>query len=303
MRPLLVATRAPAVALLTTAHIGPRVDLPARGRVTTHLGGQLSRVAFGTGSRERSAVRGGGGARGPITEFSRASRRRLMRRLASVNRHASDAPPAFITLTYPREFSTDPAVYKPHLRAFVKRICRAFGARPVIWRLEWQKRGAPHFHLLIWDLAPDLPLAEWCLSNWYEVVGSGDRRHLAHGADVQDLRDWRRVSVYLSKYIAKIPDGDHDVDAPVGRLWGVEHSSLLVSTPVSWTVAFEAAIRIKRTMQKYARLHRRGERVASGVEVFLNEFSCGDLVRFFDQTRLPPPPGEPRPLPSRAQVW
>ena len=41
-------------------------------------------------------------------------------------------------------------VVKEHLWAFKKRWFRRWGAYPVgVWKLEFQRRGAPHFHLYV----------------------------------------------------------------------------------------------------------------------------------------------------------
>lgn len=96
----------------------------------------------------------GGGVRGKILTFSKESRRRLMRLLNSVNRDEV-ALPYFVTLTYHNTWPSSRAGRKKHLDAFQKRMERAYGKFAAVWRLEFQKRGAPHYHLLIF-LHPDL---------------------------------------------------------------------------------------------------------------------------------------------------
>ena len=84
--------------------------------------------------------------------FSRASRWNLLRRLASINRgtfRAFKGRIIFETLTYPREYPEDPELCKNHLKALRKRLQRKFGDFASFWRLGMQKKGAWHFHLLL----------------------------------------------------------------------------------------------------------------------------------------------------------
>jgi hypothetical protein len=211
----------------------------------------------------------------------------MMARLGRINTQAYDQPPTFLTLTYPESFPTDPHVYKGHLRAFLKRLRRAYGARAVIWRLEWQRRGAPHFHVLIFDLVGVGSFKDWCLSSWSTVCDSGDSKHETHGVDVSPMRTWAGVRSYLSKYIAKVDDGSREPHDLVGRVWGVEDAALLVETPVSWTIGYRAAIRLRRTMQKWVwsqgrRTHRhaRGGQGERGASAYMSEWGFSALVKW-----------------------
>jgi hypothetical protein len=55
----------------------------------------------------------------------------------------------FVTLTYPREYPEDPEVCKRHLKALRKRLQREFEPFAAFWRMGIQRRGAWHFHLLL----------------------------------------------------------------------------------------------------------------------------------------------------------
>jgi len=127
------------------------------------------------------------------------------------------------TLTYPGEFPHSGRVIKAHFRAFVER-CRRYHERAgnfdwsIFWFLEFQSRGAPHFHFFTNHEIPRHLLALW----WYDVVGSGDQRHLLAGTRIEYLRAGRSGAIsYASKYSAKVeqktvPAGFEDV----GRFWG-----------------------------------------------------------------------------------
>lgn len=128
----------------------------------------------------------------------------------------------FLTLTYPSEFPPH-CVAKDDLRAFLKRIGRKFGKHGAIWRIENQKRGAPHFHVILFSsrLLPAADLPSWLSRAWYEVVGSQDENHLRFGTRCDLLRSARGVSAYCSKYVSKPEEGER-VRMIEGRQWGRE---------------------------------------------------------------------------------
>lgn len=91
-----------------------------------------------------------------ITGWSRRSRARMVSTMAELDLAPllmQEDEPAMVTLTYPGAWEVvaphGPAV-KAHLKAFFKRFQRSWG-QPWrgVWKLEFQRRGAPHFHLLM----------------------------------------------------------------------------------------------------------------------------------------------------------
>jgi len=105
--------------------------------------------------RPRVATRQlGGGMRGEIHGFSRQARRRLILQLARAN----NDPAYFVTFTYGRNFPTL-RDSKEDLRVVLQRLLRLTARSgcktAVLWRAETQKRGAVHYHCLIW--APGRP--------------------------------------------------------------------------------------------------------------------------------------------------
>lgn len=182
---------------------------------------------------EESAVSGPvrvvpGGPRGVVRGFSDASRRRLVSAWAF--REWPDRMVA-LTLTYPgdwRAVAPDGRAVKRHLDSFRARWRRAFGAPRGAWKLEFQARGAPHFHLLL-EVPEGVTLSglrSWVSHSWAEVVGSPDPRHLLAGTQVTEFRAEGRAAA--SRYFAKhgsfgSKSYQHRVppDFPdVGRFWG-----------------------------------------------------------------------------------
>ena len=207
------------------------------------------------GARARSLLTedstGGFGARGRVVGFSRGSRSRLMQRMASLPRERL-CMPWFVTLTYPAVYPDDPAVWTAHRRAFLRRLYYEYGTCAVIWRLEPQRRGAPHFHLMVFSDKPmAIPLtgrpglwwgdlSQW----WYDIVGSNDPWHAIHGVrDVQRVRSWNGVMSYASKYLAK----ESEIKLP-GRQWGIEYKALLLIRLVRITMPSKAWYACRRAL-------------------------------------------------------
>jgi hypothetical protein len=172
-----------------------------------------------------------GGRRGVIRGFSKASRRRLTDRLmrvpwrdvAQTDKHASQARAVLVTLTYPREFPQDARVYHRHLDNFHRSLSyvkqNRYGA---IWRLEFQRRGAAHFHILFVFQEP-VDIARyrvWCRRTWYRVVASGDPQHRVHGADVRAVYEKRSSAGALMRYLIKYLGKEDPEERESGRCWG-----------------------------------------------------------------------------------
>lgn len=156
----------------------------------------------------------GGGKREKVSGFSKASRHRLFKKLAALNQERAGMP-IFVTLTYPNEFPADFETYKRHLDTWSKRLARRYPDAFFIWRLEFQKRGAPHYHLLLFGV--ERIDKDWLSRSWYEAVGSGDEKHLRAGTTVERIRSWKKTWSYCGKYLGKV-DAGHGEN---GRVWGV----------------------------------------------------------------------------------
>jgi hypothetical protein len=180
--------------------------------VSSSVGGSASTLSFEetiTKNQLGPPKRHGRGTRDRIRGFSRASRRNLLLRLASINRSAFKAFKGrliSITLTYPHEYPEDPEVCKNHLKALRKRLQRQFGTFAGFWRLGIQMRGAWHFHLLLF-VGPSFgtigELRRFISSSWYEVTGKVSEGHLRAGTRVEAVRKWKQATSYAERYMAK----------------------------------------------------------------------------------------------------
>ena len=227
-------------------------------------------------------TRRGGGIRDKVRGFCRASRRNLLRRLASINRRAFRTFKGrliSITLTYPHEHPEDPEVCKNHLKALRRRLQRKCGYFAGFWRLGIQKRGAWHFHVLLFvgqSVGSIGELRRFISSSWYEVTGKVAEGHLRAGTRVEAVKKWKQATSYAERYMAKpeqFPEG-----LQTGRIWGVWNEELL---PVQWEtvqVSFKNAFRIRRIYRRLAK--RKGSGSLHSITVFVRHENVVRLLEF-----------------------
>lgn len=201
-----------------------------------------------------------GGKRGRIKGFSRSSRRRLMVKISSVEKGAM--LPVFVTLTWPDEFPS-PAVSKQELDIFLKRLRRSFPSVGLIWKLEPQQRGAPHYHMLCWGSSVD-ELQAFVPKAWFDIAGQGDYLHLAWHMGLlgsgnipccQQVRSRRGMLAYASKYLGKTFDVSGWADKWTGRYWSVVNPACIpFGRVVRFDVAMSKALSVMRYGRRFARL-------------------------------------------------
>ncbi|GAA3430389.1 hypothetical protein GCM10018953_75740 [Streptosporangium nondiastaticum] len=237
-----------------------------------------------------------------ITGWSRKSRASMVRALCELDYRPmlSDATriPAMVTLTYPGDWLTvapNGAASKKHLLALRKRFERAWD-RPLqaIWKLEFQARGAPHYHLLMVPphglskvpgprataaarIGAGLPFRQWLSEVWADIVAHPDpeekRRHRLAGTGVdfaEGLRahDPKRVSVYFTKhgsFAAKeyqhcVPPEWTEPGQGPGRFWGYWH---LERVALAVEVTPDQAVRAARIARRWARAQGTTRQVAA----------------------------------------
>jgi hypothetical protein len=160
--------------------------------------------------------------RGDIKRFSASAGSRMR----SYLRECMAEYGFMVTLTYPGFFTSNGQESKEHLRRMlqeIKREAQRCGADmskfSLFWFLEFQGRGAPHYHIFsTWN-----PNKNWLSSRWYEIVNSEDERHLRAGTNIEVLRAGRAGTIsYAAKYANKaeqkdVPEGYENV----GRFWGI----------------------------------------------------------------------------------
>lgn len=192
------------------------------------------------------------GKKKPITEFSAAARSNL----SFTVRNTSMIFFSLITLTYPADFPADGRLVKSHLHKFLLWLKYQYRYVAYFWFLEFQRRGAPHFHIMT---TVDLSVLDGGLkvgwrrrfnkwrkyyknelfhskvsASWNKIIFSTkdwspapqDRdKHLRVGCAVEQLllRDAaiRYVAKHFSKRVQKEVPYEY---RNVGRFWGCNRS-------------------------------------------------------------------------------
>lgn len=179
-----------------------------------------------------------------VESWSAKSRANLVRSILSLDLAPlvlGDQLPVMVTLTLPGDWlavapdaATAARKFDNFRRAYVKR----WGAAQWIWKREFQRRGAPHWHL--WLVPPSRDLREfqqWLSHTWttcLQIDQAEEReRSLAAGTNVSmaegmRARDPKRLAIYFLKESLGGEGKAYQNDAPaewagesVGRFWGV----------------------------------------------------------------------------------
>ncbi len=122
----------------------------------------------------------------------------------------------FVTLTYGSQWPTSGRRVKDDWRAFTERLRRLgyFMKESIIWFLEFQARGAPHFHFLATGWIPKSFVAE----AWADIT-EGNARSCSR---VEGLKHPEAAGAYAAKYAAKNEQKAVPLEyKDVGRFWGV----------------------------------------------------------------------------------
>jgi hypothetical protein len=211
--------------------------------------------------------------KGDIKAFSKKARLRLLKKLNRFDFKAKGLP-FFITLTYPQRYPEDSRTYKNDLDVFRKRLKRRFGDMEYIWRLEAQKRGAPHYHFIIYfEDRPSLGvLKEWVSKNWFEVVQrkwrKRDEKHLKAGTNCKEVDRYRQMVVYVSKYMTKV---EQDSLLDQGRYWGASRNwgDKLASEPLEGRELIEFRRLVKRYISNSSKYMAQKVTKCANIELFL----------------------------------
>ena len=273
-----------------------RRRLPAQSVQSTaidakwHTGEQLSGSAFVFW--DEKDVPSPVGVRGAVKGFSRGSRRRMTKRIMRVPFASFTSPKGadvvtglFACLTYPKEYTRDHKVYQRHLDVFIRRLKRNWPYLGSISKLEFQKRGAPHFHLVVLFKSPViLPnFRAWLSQAWYEVVDSGDEKHLEAGTEAHGLYipgdggGAARLMQYLCKYITK----ESEADFETGRVWGWRGEIPTMSYGVVTMNRYEY-----EAFLNCVRQHNKKSKFLTGMSALQNGYNVfgdgAELVYWFD---------------------
>lgn len=171
---------------------------------------------------------------------------RSLYRLALLATSAEIKWKSFLTLTYGPNFVLDGSKVKYHLNFLLTKLKRSYGPFDFLWFLEFQSRGAPHFHIFTTLAAPNGPQRRKFAKEWANIVEPGNwayerllwaegeacylgEQHTndavvsvhSHKAAWEAIKSENGVARYVAKYATKlsqkyVPRAYRNV----GRFWG-----------------------------------------------------------------------------------
>jgi len=169
--------------------------------------GDLVEITYVKPEREKRRSK----KRGNIVGFTRASRMRMLRTLATIDWRRCGRC-LFVTLTYPDScFDGRPESSHRERYLFLRAVENYLGKEiACLWRVEWKRRltgvskgsFAPHVHLLVFGCS----FIPWMVvrrlwSNVLHVDGP-------IATDVRRVEGNERTARYVSKYVGKVADAD-----------------------------------------------------------------------------------------------
>lgn len=236
---------------------------------------------------------GGGGIRSAISTFSKQSRMRAIKLINSIDRKRISTIIYFITLTYPKSFPLFHADCKKHLDIFSKRLFRMYPGSFFFWRMEYQQRGAPHFHILLFfPCNSSTPISEisafkhWCSLSWYEICDTNDIAHYSAGTNCTRMKSWKGVSHYVSKYFSKVDQNEtykHMSDLP-GRYWGIYGRIFMPSDIHVHNISAPVYYAMRRVYKRLFKTRCRKNiyyQGCFGISLFLSDRDVISLLNYF----------------------
>jgi hypothetical protein len=263
-----------------------------------------------------------GDPRGDIRVFSAKSRRNLMQEIGAVCWEWVDERQLYtLCLTYPAEWP-DVKTAKAHLQNLHRELGDGGIQNEFIWKMEFQGRGAPHFHVLgifgadyknlrrrvirVWYRL----VKNWCLREkgnecWERICGDF-KRYLAWddgGAGkgvVACVPDIKKTAVYLSNYYTAdrgkrfAKEAQHRAPEGVapGRYWGVrgKGSGLLPRPCADHELTLYQYMSLRRVVRRY--MKKPGRRYRSGSFGFrLSFLNDADQIGLFEWVKKLSPYG------------
>ena len=159
--------------------------------------------------------------RGVIKKLSSKSRQRMVFVVNETQVEFS----SMLTLTYPKFYHNHGFIVKRHLRKVLDYLPSLLGLGvQYFWFTEFQKRGAPHFHVLI-NFAPSHTERAKMAFKWSEIVGGDDQDKVFFVHNTEAAWGAIRSKDGARHYVAKYATKTEQKEVPptfwnIGRFWG-----------------------------------------------------------------------------------
>ncbi len=185
--------------------------------------------------------------RSTVDTFSKSSRRRMFNTLSKM-RFGTLTKGKMLTLTYHENFDRPVDELKKDFSNFLQWLRDNIDGAHYMWRVEFQKRGAIHYHVLVWAKKGDRKLHSKSFDlrasrAWHQIADPTSVHHERFGFDSKTISDYRHACSYVSKYVAKVSE-EREVSYR-GRRWATS-----VGFPVGPVAEVELSRQGFRLLQK-----------------------------------------------------
>ena len=209
----------------------------------------LNGVTMGIAPRKNDHERA---PRGEVVGWSKSAARRNLAFLRSIRVDGLTGHAYTLTLTL-RDCPPDAAAWHRCRRAFIKRLER-MGMVRMHWVTEWQTRGVPHLHGMVYFSEPQSRRA--LIDHWLAVAAP--YRAGIKGQDVKDVSNVLGWCKYLAKHASRgyqhyqraagnIPKGWEKT----GRVWGYL-GDWPIQEPTRYNFSEAAFFRLRRVLRGWA---------------------------------------------------
>lgn len=219
-----------------------------------------------------------GGIRSEITDFTRASRTRLQK---SCSLWVPVGQMVFITLTYGKTWphSDD---RRAHFKTFCDRLRVDQPDLAGCWKLEYQRRGAPHYHMVAQTGERHVNLSfmnREIHDLWCDVIGQKAR------TAVELPRNEARAKYYLAKEVGKMVQAStaerekcNTVVDHTGRFWGWHNRRKLQFKGQFYTLPSDLALCVREAIQAHVIAGMKKDGVAFDTPDGQLRFKSGQIV-------------------------
>jgi len=140
------------------------------------------------------------------------------------NRKRAKYWPVMVTLTLSdKQTHTDQWIKRHYLNTFIQTIKRRYWVENYFWRAEAQENGNIHFHVIIDKYIP----AKELTSIWNEIQSDYVTAYTKRtgksnppSTQIEGIRNYKRISLYATKYALKDDTSDTPARKIEGRIWG-----------------------------------------------------------------------------------
>jgi len=216
--------------------------------------------------------------RGKIDSFSAGSRRRLKFLAGNVEGDFYQ-----MALTYHNDFPIDGRQTKSDLKKFRARLSKTCPDLRYLWILEFQERGAPHYHFFVDTTGYDNEgLRLYIADAWTQRPGISQESVAWHHHKSNWMPWQMHDGQYLTKYLDKqkqklVPPEFHDV----GRFWGKSRSLRVVNPVFIDTFTLTNSILSKKSVDLFVKravngyltsIHRRFGKCPGWLKLYRQSF-------------------------------